>query len=653
MRARAQHGVAADRTGPAVDFQEFTQVEIEQSVPRRFEQQVRRYPDRLAVESRGERLSYVELNVAANRVSHSILSLRGPGEESVALVFQTGLRAIVAIMGVLKAGKRYVPLYPTNPRTRNAHILNDSEAGLVVADNNNVALALELAGERLPLLNVDELDPSLSVEGPNLDIPPDSHTWIIYTSGSTGDPKGVVQTHRNVLHYVMNYTNYFRIRPDDRLTMLFSWTVNGAAHDMFAALLNGAALFCYDVREEGVAGLAAWLTRQRITIYCSVPTVFRHFVAGLSAGESFPDVRLVRFIGEPLYKRDVEAARPFFSDGCIFVNRLGSTETGSILLYLFDKDGDIEGHHAPVGYEVEGNRVFLLNESGDPVVAGEVGEIAVRSRYLFPGYWRKPERTEDAFVSDPEGGGEGGGERVYGMGDLGEIRADGSIVCLGRTDFQVKIKGTRIETAEIEMALLDLDDVKEAVVMGRGEQGEQRLVAYIVPDGPSRPTVTALRGTLSDRLPVDMIPSAFVTIDALPLAPNRKVDRRALPEPGTARPELDNSYTPPRNPVEVAVADIWVEVLGIDRIGTDDRFLELGSDSLLASRVISRVVSAFGVDVSQRQLFEASTVADMAVAITERRGEEEVPGGVERMLSEVEGLSDTQARQMLDDPGSA
>ena len=253
-------------------------------------------------------------------------------------------------------------------------------------------------------------------------------------------------------------------------------------------------------------------------------------------------------IGEPVYRREVDLYKKHFCETCTFVNRLGSTETGSIRWYFVDKDTQIDGNIVPVGYPVDDNEILLLDDRGDPVGYREVGEIAVRSRFLSPGYWRKPDRTKDVFLPDPHGG----SEQIYRTGDLGRMRPDGLLVCLGRKDFQVKIRGHRIEVDEIEMALLEHPAISEAVVSSRGEDraGEPRLVAYVVAEGTSTPTVTALRGLLAQHLPDYMIPAAYVKLDALPLAPNGKVNRGALPAPGSERPELETAVTKARNPLE-------------------------------------------------------------------------------------------------------
>ena len=601
---------------PTNPFIKFEKTEIEQSIPERFEKQVAMYPDRLAVKDQKSQLTYDELNQMANRVAQAILEQRGEGEEPIALRLD-GVPVIIGILSVLKAGKIYVPLAPSYPHDRIAYILKDSQADLIVTDNKNLSMAQKLVRNSIQLLNIDELDFSQSIENLNLPISPDTITWILYTSGSTGQPKGVIQNHRNVLHFTMNYTNNFHICADDRLILLYSCSANMFSHEVFSALLNGASLYRLNVQEKGLASLADWLVQQKITIYSSVPTVFHHFLDNLTGRDKFPSVRLIKMIGEPVYRRDVELYKKYFSEDCLFVNRLGSSETGSIRWYFITKETQIASSNVPVGYPVEDNEILLLDDDNKEVGFNQVGEIAVKSRYLSLGYWRKPHRTQSAFLPNPDGR----DERIYLTGDMGLMLSDGCLIHMGRKDFQIKIRGHRVEVAEIETVLMELDTIKEAAVAAREDRsGDQRLIAYLVPAIQPAPTVTTLRRVLAAKLPDYMIPATFVMLDSLPLTPTGKIDRRVLPEPGTARPELENPYVAPRTPVEETLVEIWKEVLHLDELGIQDNFLELGGHSLLATQIVSRVIKKFQVEVLLKSLFAAPTVADMALVITLKKG---------------------------------
>jgi len=623
-------------------FLEFSREETDQSIPERFEKIAQKYPDRLAVKTKNHSLTYNVLNSTANRMAHTILSQRGRKNEPVALLMEHDAPVIAAILGALKAGKFYVPLDPSLPHLRVKYILEDLQASYIVTNNKNLPLAKSLAGTVIDLVNIDELD-SLPDGNPCIGIQPESLSWVIYTSGSTGKPKGVIQNHLNVLHFMMNYTNALHICVDDRLTLLYSFSVNGGAHDIFAALLNGAALFPLDLKEDGFTHLCDWLIEERITIYHSVPTVFRQFVEGLTGQSEFPDIRIVRLGGEPVYKRELDYFKKLFSKDCILVNRLGSSETGSLRMYFANKETPISGNLVPVGYAVMDNEILLVDDTGKQI-AGDEGEIAVKTRYVSPGYWGRPDLTDAVFLPSPTGG----EERIYRTGDLGRMLPDGCLLHLGRKDFFVKIRGYRIDIDEIEAALRECPSIKEAVVVARNNNsGDERLVAYLVPTVQPGPKVGELRRFLNEKLPDYMIPHDFVTLEAIPLTDTRKVDRKALPDPGTSRPELTTPYVAPRTPIEKELAKIWAEVLSTDEVGIHDDFFDLGGHSLSATRIISRVIATFELQLPVRALFESPTVAAMSVVISSKEGQKADEENLKRLLSEVESLSEETDEELL------
>ena len=411
----------------------FPRSAVEQSIPARFEEQVRRHPDRLAVKSGAAAWSYTELNARANRIAHAILEARSEPGETVALVLDQGVELVAAILGALKAGKIYVPLDPSLPAERLAELIADSRAPLVVTDAR--ARPGTAAGRVLVATALAAGRPS---GDPGLSIAPSAGAYVYYTSGSTGRPKGVLDCHRNVLHNVMRYTNTLRITSDDRLTLLQGPAFSGAVSSLFAALLNGGASFPYDVPKDGVRGIAPWLRREAITIYHSVPVLFRQVVSG---DGSFPDLRLIRLEGDRASPGDVEVFRRRCAPGALLVNGLGATECGLVRQYVVSAETPVPASVLPVGYAVEDMEIVLLDEAGQERAAGEVGEIAVRSRYLATGYWRRPDLTADAFAAAPGRD----GVRVYRTRDLGRMAPDGCLEHLGRKDFQAKIRGQRVD----------------------------------------------------------------------------------------------------------------------------------------------------------------------------------------------------------------
>jgi amino acid adenylation domain-containing protein len=599
---------AGQGRGPANPFQVFPLEEVEQSIPARFARQVLRNPARIAVESPHERLTYDELDQAANRLATAILDRCGTQPEPVAFLLAHGCPQLVAVLGILKAGKIYLPLDTAYPPARNSAVLEDARPELIVTDHANRLMAEQLSAG-CPLVNLDELSASRSHRGPQLALEPDRPANIIYTSGSTGRPAGLVHSHRNILHVALKYTNNLHVGCEDRSVLLYSCTFAGSVADIFSCLLSGATLLPYDLRRQGIANLGRWLADKDITLYQSVPTVFRQFAATLQGAERLPRLRLIRLGGEPITPRDVLLHRQHFGPGCVLAVSLGATEILGIRLYFVDRDAPLTGPRVPVGYALQDTEVLILDENGEPAGPGCVGEMAVRSPYLALGYWRDAERTEEAFRPDPTRP----GTRVYRLGDLGVIRPDGCLDYLGRKDWQVKVRGHRVETSEVEAALLRLGGVRDAVVVGRSSaSGGQRLVAYVVPDGEPAPTVSTLRGALAQRLPDFMIPSAFVLLEALPTTPSGKVDRQALPEPGAARPALRDPCAPPQDALQILLLEVWQECLNVSPIGVRDDFFELGGDSILAVEMALRVEEVCGRRVAQETLLSMRTVEQLA-----------------------------------------
>ncbi len=594
---------------PRGSFLEFDKGEEHSSIPARFEKQVERYPEKLALHTKNARFTYKTLNQSANQLAHCLLQELGNENTSVALLFEQGEQQIISLLGVLKAGKIYAPIDPAYPHDRKAFMLEDSQATGIITDNKHFELATMLA-PNLPIFNIDSLASSLPTQNPHSTVGPDSYAYILYTSGSTGKPKGVVENHRNVLHFTRNFTNPYGLCPEDNVLFPGSLCFSGSAEPLFMALLNGATLFPFDLRNEGVSKLGAWLESEKITIY-SGATVFRQLMEGMTRQNPFPDIRLILLGGDTVFTSEVDLFKKFFSDDCILINGYGATEMKQLCRLYVSKDTEISGLHVPVGKSLEDIEVFLVDDDEQRIESGQVGEIAVQTRYIAPCYWGLPDLTRERFVAAPEGN----GQRIYLTGDMGRMDEDGCFIHLGRKDFQVKIRGYRIEVREIETALLAIDVVKEAVVTAREEAGEKRLIAYVVPNGPSEINSSMLRAQLVESLPDYMIPSIFCMLDSLPRTLSNKIDRLSLPEPSLVRPALETLYVAPRNWAEELLVEIWEEVLELDRVGVDDVFLELGGDSLRAMKIIARTRDEFEIDVPISLLFKAPTIAAMAQVI--------------------------------------
>jgi amino acid adenylation domain-containing protein len=581
--------------------------DLGRSVTNRFERVVRRYPHRLAVKAREQQLTYAELNQAANRLAHAIVTAQGTNNEPVVVLMDQSVGMIVAIMGVLKAGKIYVPLDPSDSAERVQSILMDCQAKCIVI---NDAQMPPLPSD-VQVLNIDELNANLCTDNLSLELMPDTLSSIIYTSGSTGVPKGVLEDHKYILRIIRAYSEDIDISPHDKLILLFSLTSNGSLGNLFGALLNGASIHCVDPKKGDVARLAKRLSQEKITIYYSSASVFRQFAETLQDGEIFPDIRIVQLSAEPVLPKDVELCRRHFPPKCVFINRFGTTEVGPFLQYRLGLGIPFMGDVLPAGFPINGMRVYLIDDEGRNVGPNTTGQIVVQSLYLSLGYWNRPELTATKFLSDPKGG----NQRLYLTGDLGRMTADGCFFHVGRKDFQVKIRGYRVNTSEIEIMMLARADINQVAVLCQTEKdGETRLVSYYVPAQGTIPTGAQLRAHLRKHLPEYMVPSAFVKLDALPLAPSGKVDRRALPSLETVEIQSESVFVAARTPIEKTLAEVWMKILGTKRVGIYDNFLELGGHSLNAFQIMARVREIFGVELSIEFFIDAdvATVATMS-----------------------------------------
>src|ERR1044072_2886747 len=607
---RDQRPKETNLTVPTNPFVVFKSEEIEQTIQEGFEKKASSYPGNIALSIGRDIWTYQELNHKANQIARAIRGVSGSGEHRIALLVNHDASMVAGILGILKAGKAYVPLDARYPAQRLINVLSDSGAEALLTDNTNLPLAQSLVNESLEVINLDQIDSS--TPGNNLELPctPDSLSYILYTSGSTGEPKGVVQNHRNVLHHIRTYTNNLHICADDKLTLLSSYAFDASVMDIFGALLNGATLCPIDLRSEDLTRLSERLIEEEITIYHSTPTVYRYFVNKLKDKEGCPSVRLVVLGGEEVQKQDFELYKKHFSDTCLFVNGFGPTESTVSLQYFVNQQTEIVHDTVPIGRAVENTEVSLVNEAGEQVAVYGLGEIVIKSPHVALGYWRRPELTQTAFSTTP---GEGNW-RSYRTGDLGRWQADGTIEYVGRRDDQVKIRGHRIELGEVEAALRTCRGVSECVVVTRGDNGSvDGLAAYVVPEDLSTAVnVSEWRQQLEERLPQYMVPSVFMVIDKLPLTASGKVDKRALPEAEMSRDELAGEYEGPRTVTEEILVGIWKEVLTLERIGIHDNFFELGGHSLLATQVIARMPQTFPVEIALRSIFEQPTIAGLA-----------------------------------------
>ena len=557
---------------------EFSRGDLEQTIPARFELQASRRPDAVAVCGGGATLSYAALSGISNRMAGSVDAVvAGATPKPVALLMDQGPLLPAAILAILKAGHFYVPFDSSVPAERIARMLEYTEAAATICDRASLSLARTLGFANVVLAE----DAAAGGGGPGepytIRGEPSSLAYVYFTSGSTGEPKGVMDCHRNVLHNIMRYTNALRIGAGDRLPLLQTAGFSGAVSSLFCALLNGAACFPLSPKHATPGALASWVNANELTMWHSVPSLFRHLCA---SGEKFPSIRVVRLEGDQASPGDVALFTSRFGSGCVLVNGLGATETGITRQWFYSAGSPVPVGRVPIGYAVEDMEAVLLDaEDG-------IGEVAIKSEFLAVGYWKQPQLTAHAFAHCS-----GGGGRLYRTGDLGRMLPDGCLEHLGRKDHVVKIAGNRVDVSAVEAALCALPEVEQAVVDARADlAGEARLCAWLVcRPGAARLNVSAVRRTLARQFPPYAIPLVYSTIPALPLNGNGKVDRRILPDPVPARHLLDTAYAAPESEAERQVSRVWSNIFGMEDIGLDDDFFELGGSSLQAARLASEL----------------------------------------------------------------
>lgn len=596
---------------PSSEFEPFPREALEESIPARFERMVERFPGNLAVRSQTCALTYAELNALSNRVAQTIYHAGAPSNMPIVLVCDHDWFAIAAILGILKTGNFYSALDLNGSRSQAKAIFRELEPPLVVTDRSQSATAKQLAGSKCRVLQLESLL-EIPDEKLNLEVSPDALAYAFFTSGTTGHPKGVIDSHRNVLHNILRYTNSLHISAKDRLTLLQLHSFSGSVSSLFCALLNGAAVFPFDPHHQGVGALANWIAENRITMFHSVPSIFRLIAAH---GCRFDAVRVIRLEGDQASTGDVALFQKHFSPSCVLVNGLGATECGLVRQYFLRTSSPSPTGTVPIGYAVEDTEVLLLDENDQPSGPGEIGQIAIKSRYLALGYWKQPALTAAAFraIADEPG------MRMYLTGDLGRFIDGQCLEYLGRKDFQTKLHGRRINLAEIEAELLKIAGIREAIVVIRPDTtGESRLTAYYTHSHELSLSPAGIREALRPRLPEHAMPFQLIPLDALPLNSNGKIDREALPAPRRRRPTLTTPYKPPTGETQILLTTIWRQILDLEEVGIDDSFLDLGGDSLQAMRMLARCLNAFGVDIPIAHFFDQPTIAGLSKIMIDR-----------------------------------
>ncbi len=598
------------------------EIEIEGSIFERFREVARAHRDRPAVCEQGRVVTYRELEASADAAAAALAARLGEAPGPVVLFAEPGGPLLAAMLGVLKAGRFYVPLDPRLPPARLEAIWRSLDAAALIAEGASFDRGRDLAAGGAAAWRLEEL---VSAAEPSREAPavsPDDLSFVLFTSGSTGTPKGVMLSHRFVLHNVRRIARALSLTPEDRLTLLSSPGFGAGASDVFGALLTGAAVCPISLAGDGLRRLPESLERDGITVFHSVPSVFRSFSWTLDGSADLSRVRVVRLGGEPVRASDFQLYRNRFPTRCRFHVGLGASEAGVVRDWSAGHETVWPGG-TPLGYPVDGTEVVLLDAAGR--ASSEEGEIGVISRTLAVGYWKDPVATAAAFEAVPGRP----GFRLFRTGDLGRMLPDGCLLFSGRKDVRLKIRGHRVETQEVEAALQEVPGIREAAVGGRSLPDGTQLVAWLACRGEHPPRIGDLRRALASRLPAFMVPSAFVFLEALPRTATGKLDREALPDPAGERPSVSAAFIEPRDDAEALAASGFARVLGLDRVGADDDFFELGGDSLSAVELLTGLSDAFGVELSVADLLESPTPA--ALAGRARRGGSVEPGRLVRL----------------------
>nr|WP_320204182.1 non-ribosomal peptide synthetase [Serratia marcescens] len=589
---------------------------LDQTLAALFEQQVRRTPDATALVSGAESLSYAQLNARANRLAHALIA-RGVGPDSrVAVCAERGLNMVTALFGILKAGGAYVPLDPAYPGERLQYILQDADPVLLLADAAGRAALGEPATPQLALEAA--LPDTLSAENPERRAQASHLAYVIYTSGSTGKPKGAMNEHRGVVNRLVWMQEAYGLTAADTLLQKTPFGFDVSVWEFFWPLMVGARLVM--AKPEGHKDpdyLSRAIEQYGVTTLHFVPSMLQSFLADGQAATRCGQVVRVMCSGEALpaalvaefYRRLPQAE---------LHNLYGPTEAAvDVTAWHCSREADRVS--VPIGRPIANTRIYLLDEHGQPVPLGAVGELYIGGVQVARGYLNRPELTAERFLSDPFAP----GGRMYRTGDVARYLANGDIEYLGRNDQQVKIRGFRIECGEIEAVLATHPAVREAVVDARAVGDDKRLVAWVVPAaGVAEETLAgALRQHVSAALPDYMVPSAWVVVAALPLSPNGKLDRRALPEPQGAQSQA--AYEAPQGEHETLLAAIWRELLNVEQVGRHDNFFELGGHSLLAVKLMAQLRRA-GWGANVQTLFSTPTLSALAQAMS-AQGEVDIP----------------------------
>jgi amino acid adenylation domain-containing protein len=579
-----------------------------------FEAQVERTPDAVAAVFKGERLTYHELNKRTNQLAHRLRKLGVGPETLVGVYMERSLEMVISLYGILKAGGAYVPLDPEYPAERISFMLEESQVPVLLTQK---CLESKIPGHSAKVICVDSEWEMIAAEsGDNLqtETKPDHLAYVIYTSGSTGRPKGVMNIHRGICNRLLWMQDAYKLTPADRVLQKTTFSFDVSVWEFFWPLMFGAALVVAEPGGHRDTGyLVKTIVDEKITTMHFVPSMLQVFLEDKDV-RACKSIKRVICSGEAL-PYDLQE-RFFELLNAELHNLYGPTEAAVDVTYWACQPGS-SLKTVPIGRPIANTQTYILDRYMHPVPIGVSGELHLGGVQIARGYLNRPELTAEKFLPDPFS--REPGARLYKTGDLCRYFPDGNIEYLGRNDFQVKIRGQRIEIGEIEAVLSLFPAVREVTVLAREDvAGDKRLVAYIVSRQQANLDLEELRNFARDKLPSYMVPSTIVRMETFPLTSSGKVDRRSLPVPERKR-QMDRSYVAPQGESERILATIWEELLQVDKVGVRDNFFDLGGHSLLLVKMVPKVATAFGRKVTIIDLFQRPTIKALAEFLSDDR----------------------------------
>jgi amino acid adenylation domain-containing protein len=605
---------------------------VEETLHRLIERQAQANPAATALLLGDETLSYAELNRRANRLAHHLIELGVRPDVKVGIAVERSFDMMVGLLAILKAGGAYVPLDPEYPADRLAYMVRDSRIELLLTQSavkDRVPLA-----DGVRVLELDALDLGAEFEhNPQVAVHAENLAYVIYTSGSTGRPKGTQLSHRNVTRLLKGTQDWFEFGANDVWTMFHSYAFDFSVWEIFGALCTGGQLVIVPFWiSRSPQDFLQLLRRHKVTVLNQTPSAFGQLMHTPGLYDERLALRTVIFGGEAL---DPQRLKPWMAQWGDqqpkLINMYGITETTVHVTYRQITEADLEGQRSPVGVAIPDLGLRVLDGALNPAPVGVAGELHVAGDGLARGYLGRPGLSAERFVADPFGR---DGARLYRTGDLVRWNDEGQLEYLGRIDHQVKIRGFRIELGEIETQLLAQPEVREAVVLALNGPTGARLVGYVSARAGHTAQAAELRERLGETLPDYMVPSSLVVLDSLPINANGKVDRKALPEPGA---EAGREYEAPQGEVEQALAGIWAEVLGVERVGRHDNFFEVGGHSLMAVQMVARIQAVLQVDLAIKDVFLKPTLSAMAALLPDTARAESNT----RSLSDIDAFIDS------------